>query len=735
MLIAPLMLMMGLQQVRYHEAPFRQDIGARYTQHQGLPSNDVQSIAVSPPYVWAGTAQGLARLWLPQSASAPSRWTKVAELTATCLLPDGSGGVYASTPNGFYRLNAQGQAAPLAGLESVEGRGMTHATQGGFWCVTPERLLRWDGKVLAAYPAPPDTELNFVMEDARGRVYAGAQVRKGGYSSGERGTEWSYVHQLLRLEGDHWVARTGIKSILWRYLDSEFQAGAADKIGHLWLATNEGLLATDGDEWWYALSGKEGLPYEATKCVTLAPNGDLWAGTTDGACRLREGRWNYFWGKRWLPGNKIRAIAVDGNEGAWLATEGGVGHIESRPITLAQKAAHYEQITAARHDRNGYVTICRLKDPEDLSDYEIEASDNDGLWTSLYAAAECFRYAATGSAEARDLARKSMHAIMDLERLSGISGYPARAVVRQGETHVFASNGLWHPSPVDPRYRWKGDTSSDELDGHFFIYPIYYDLVADAKEKEELRAVLRRIIDHLLTHNYQLIDVDGKPTTWAIFNPENLNDNPVWAEGTGLNSLSMLAYLVVAQHILGDAKYRQAYNDLVQKHHYLLNVITQKQLPPFDVNHSDDELAFLGYYTLMRYETEPEHRRVLMLSLERSWRVARPERAALFNMVYGAVSSKPCDVAETVQTLQEWPWDLRHWTIQNSQRTDIQITPDSRLTRPESVETLPYSERRVMQWSDNPFALDGGEDGLREYDGAAFLLPYWMGRYWKLLTE
>jgi len=41
----------------------------------------------------------------------------------------------------------------------------------------------------------------------------------------------------------------------------------------------------------------------------------------------------------------------------------------------------------------------------------------------------------------------------------------------------------------------------------------------------------------------------------------------------------------------------------------------------------------------------------------------------------------------------------------------------------------------VMRWNSNPFVVDGGDAGAREDDGAAFLLPYWLGRYHGMLKE
>src|SRR5262249_6400579 len=170
----------------------------------------------------------------------------------------------------------------------------------------------------------------------------------------------------------------------------------------------------------------------------------------------------------------------------WVATDGGVARLYDLPMTLARKAAHYQQITDARHNRRGFVTGAVLKKPGDPTAGVIhEASDNDGLWTAVYVGAEAFRYAATKDRAARDAARKSMFAMLDLAKFTGIPGFPARAIIFKGEevTGYDAqetvrvrgeTEKIWFTSPVDPNVLCKGDTSSDELDGHYFAWQVYY---------------------------------------------------------------------------------------------------------------------------------------------------------------------------------------------------------------------------------------------------------------------
>lgn len=699
----------------YKLSPFLQDKTTFYTLAEGLPDSTVHAITLSEGWLWVGTPKGLARARITD----PTRWERISEIPVRWLIADRSGEVYWANREqlGHSRKGTLWRGEKIVGLAP--------AKSGGLWIGCESAVILWQNEPVRTLPAPERRAIRWLIEDSRGRLYI--------FAEGE------LERQLYRwdAEAQAW-ARVPIQDNRGRFYDDMWLTAISDSLGHLWIGTRSGLLIGDGEGWWLPREGKEGgPPYGMVRTLCFAPNGDMWAGTPEGACRLRDGRWSYFWGKRWLPDNRVHAIAVDAQNRAWIATENGIACIESVRMTLREKAEHYEKLIALRHNRNGFVFSCVWEDPNKPDDWKIEASDNDGCWTAIYCASQCFQYAVTQDPHARQCARQSMQALLKLESLTGIPGFPARSVVYKDETRYLQSQGEWHESPVDPSYTWKGDTSSDELDGHYFIWAIYYDLVADETEKEAIRGVVQRVTDHLMHHNWRLIDKDGKPTRWAIFNPEALNDDPLWEEERGLNSLAILSHLKVAYHITGDAKYQQAYESLIRKHHYLINAITQKMLPPFEINHSDDELAFFCYYPLLLYEQDPTYRRMWLMSLERSWQIERPERNPLFNFIYGAVTGKPCDVENAVQTLQEWPLDLRRWECRNSHRLDITLdTSKGRFGEWQSVEVLPYSERPVMRWNGNPYQLDGGDPlGREEDDGSAFLLPYWMGRYHRLIEE
>src|SRR5690606_23302918 len=142
-----------------------------------------------------------------------------------------------------------------------------------------------------------------------------------------------------------------------------------------------------------------------------------------------------------------------------------------------------------------------------------------------------------------------------------------------------------------------------ELDGHYFFYPLYHDLVADtSEEKARVREVIQDLTDHLVSHDFNLIDIDGMVTRWAVFNPQALNSDPHWFVERGLNSLSMLSYLAATEHVTGDSKYGEIAQRLIDEHHYDTNAMVPKiQFGMGSGNQSDDEMAFMSFYNLIRY--------------------------------------------------------------------------------------------------------------------------------------
>jgi hypothetical protein len=285
-------------------------------------------------------------------------------------------------------------------------------------------------------------------------------------------------------------------------------------------------------------------------------------------------------------------------------------------------------------------------------------------------------------------------------------------------------------------------------------------LAADTEEeRNRVREHVAAVADHLIEHHFQLVDHDGKATRWGIFNPENLNHNFAWSEERGTNSLSILAYLKVAAHITGAPRFAATARWLIEQHAYAANVLIPKSdTGPGSGNQSDDEMIFMNYYHLIRYEADPVLRETYALALYHQWQWERPELNPLFDLIYAASCNgqtttdafgrqdlSPQDsgwLEESVDSLQRFPLDRIDWRLTNSHRQDIIRLPAYIAGRDSTAagyrvngKVLPIDERWVDKWNCDPWELDEGGNGTTLADGAAFLLPYYMGLYHRYIRE
>jgi hypothetical protein len=406
----------------------------------------------------------------------------------------------------------------------------------------------------------------------------------------------------------------------------------------------------------------------------------------------------------------------------------------------------------------------------------------------MYGAGECFAYAATRQPQARARAQKAFAALRFLGQVTqggphpAPPGFVARTILPTSgfDPNIGRVEGdrqkrkdedkLWKvfeprwPKSADGQWYWKTDTSSDELDGHYFFYGLYYDLVAETEQdRTAVRKHVAALTDHLITHDFKLVDHDGTPTRWARYDPSELNFDTRWFYERGLNSLSMLSYLMTTAHITGDARYRRIADSLIAHHSYLQNMMNMKtQRGLGSGNHSDDEMAFMCYYNLLKYETDPERKSRFAVSFYLSWRFEYPEMNPLFNFMYAAMCSgltytdqwgthdlNPTGqwLDDSVDMLKRFPLDRINWRHDNSRRTDLVFLsgflanfdedPESFTRQAYRVngKVIPVDESFFNHWNRNPFDLTTGGDGREMADGAVFLLPYYMGLYHGLINE
>ena len=576
--------------------------------------------------------------------------------------------------------------------------------------------------------------------------------------------------------------------IRWAPLD--VRVVAFDDSGQLWFGCPQGLGYRIAKGEWKLFTGAEGLPFNDFTCMDTGASG-VWFGTTNGALRYVDGAWEFRGGRRWLAGNAVRDIAIDAQGNAWLATDGGVSCIAFRPMTLAQKAQYFEEEIDRYHRRTpfGFVAPADLTAPGDRSTATVRPTDNDGQFTGLYLAAESWAYAATGEPLFKARAQKAFEAVAFLGTVTeggsppGRPGYIARCIVptdgpNPNETYSperdrriqVVRDKNWRVMeprwPVDEtgKWYWLSDTSTDELNGHFFAFAVYYDFACNTEaEKAPVREAVRRIADHLIAHNHTLIDYDGSPTRWGRFSPDELNRSEEWIPERGLNSMSALAYMLVAHHVTGEQKYRDEYLRLALDEGYAMNAAThgKYQSGPGSFGQGDDNKAFLHYYLLLRYETDPKLRQMYYHALHQHWQIVKYEDNAFFNFIYAvhcrgvqwesafvSIDLSPPEwwLDRSIESLQRFPWDLVNWPVSNAHRIDILPLPDHtqeggdvrNLGYRVNGRVLPVDERPLVRLGglgDEPWWLSSETNGLLLRDGIRFLLPYYMGKALGLISD
>lgn len=504
------------------------------------------------------------------------------------------------------------------------------------------------------------------------------------------------------------------------------------------------------------ITPKEGCPSIFVNCVRRSPAGAMWVGTKVGVVRyMPDGTHSLRFSRRWLLDDQVNDIAFDKEGNAWIATSKGVSAIKKKEMTLAQKQDYFYDVLMKRHIREPWIAgQCHLNVPGDVNSWQPEDDDNDGEYTGNYLAMESFRYAATKSEDAHIKANKAFDFLKLLQEVTSTDGFFARTIVpiSWGErvhdnNQVYTEKSRAEELVKDPRYKpvevrwrkskdgkwlWKGDTSSDEMCGHMMGYFFYYELVADDAEKEIIRRHIARIVDYLVANNFNFNDIDGTHTHWAVWSPQNLNHDPEWRPDQSQNSMEMLTFLKLAYYVTKDKKYQQQYLRLINDEHYLANMDNIVNQNPAWFIYFDATLQTYLYPILLHCEDDPKLLSFYKAHLEKWMKKRIGDKNPLINFFYCYDRNKKVELPSSIEFLRDTPLDLVSWTIDHTKREDVHLVHTPVLDDLQVNELPPASIRTAVRWDKNPWAaVDGYPDMERE--PVFWLLPYWMGRYLKMI--
>ena len=720
-----------------HFGEFRQFDKVFLTADKGIDVENVLDVAFEGETLYIAQHDGLIEY-------ADGKIKKISAKVSKLFARNGK--LYAAVNNSLAEVK-KGKIKKIADFEAPVVD-ISVALDGSFWLITENALfLMENGEFKEIVDLPEET------------VCLAALDNKAKYA--ETVYVGSLVEGLMSMKGKrrHWAELlpnvTGVSS-------QKINCIQIDALGHLWVGSDEGLNIYDGKNYWFNGNDFYSVPTGSFNDMFFAKDGKKYFATNTGVITLIEGKISYFSFGAWLMHPTVTKIAVSDNGTIAAVTPRGIGVITSKYMTLEEKANHYDEMAVKYFTRNeGYQVDRVLRKYGDLESGWLPNSDNDGLFTGLYCASQCFRYAVTGDEKAKANAKRAIEAMIKLTEVTGKPGFTARATRYSNEENFGDGNREeWHVCENNPDCEWLGETSSDEMTGHYFAYGIYFDLVADKKEKKKIAQVVKTITDHILENNFHLCDVDGVPTTWANWEPELLNNDDRWFYERGTNSLEMLSFLKTTYHVTGEEKYNDVYKMLIEKHHYAMNCI-QYKVEDGHVAHIDDQLDFTNIYPLIVYTDNEAEKEIFKMGLTHHWQYERVERSPMFNMVYGSLTNNNCDVENAAKSLSEMNLDLVCWPIYNSYRKDIvwDTEQEAMGIPPQLKYPVEYSARAFCNYDGNQFVCDSGAEefvyinnkvvnrtstlpgsgdgarGMRAVMPYNFLLPYWMGRFHGLLGD
>lgn len=284
---------------------------------------------------------------------------------------------------------------------------------------------------------------------------------------------------------------------------------------------------------------------------------------------------------------------------------------------------------------------------------------------------------------------------------------------------------------------YKGDTSTDEIIGHLFIYKIAYDVFKDSDP--ELAKIIADTMDgfaqHLSDNEYMLVDATGQPTTWGKMNREYFYTYRWGATNSPLTASVLLCVFKVAAYVTGYEKWEDEYRLLLEDGAYLygnmMKLHTARDMEFLDnfagamlystlddtpltgflgagglpalsgysgataldkelsfllrsfAQYSDEEMAMLAFYTLFQLEKDAPTLGVYREALEQWWDESiQYSENPLWYYIYQLAHPTDTDIKDAygnniletaAWSLSRHPIDTRKWSASNDSRDDIMI--------------------------------------------------------------
>ena len=327
---------------------------------------------------------------------------------------------------------------------------------------------------------------------------------------------------------------------------------------------------------------------------------------------------------------------------------------------------------------------------------------------------------------------------------------------------------------------YKGDTSSDEIIGHLFVYKIAYDILDDTNpEEKELKSLVKETVlnlaNHFYSNGYSLLDATGQGTTWGKTTRDYFNSDYSYEDCT-LNSLVLLCIFKLAYYVSDEMKWQDEYKhlasdapyeyaDLADKYwkHWIW-LVTNENLPDeklyklktnasevektraalYRLQYPDEEMAMLAYYLLLQMENNKSLLKKYRNGLDTWWVSMSRSENPLWYLMYQLANPEKAerdingnDLLKTASwALSRHPIDTRKYQtyIEGSRSdvlndNDLSVNPDKiigrRTSKTDAINADNPINKKVMS-SYDPYniyeikVLPQDERALHRYDRSSF---------------
>src|SRR5665213_102296 len=716
----------------YRDTAFMQEYAEHFPVGTTREENEIRNIAVDRmSTVWIATAAGVL-----MKKDGETKWMALPfsdedKGPAYAVAAEDGGIVRMGTWNGVYAYQ-QGEIKKISGTQGPIS--VICPSREGMYAIGPDGVWLLDGNHFIKKNYPIARSVRSAVSDGRRGIWIASDV--GLYHCNAQGTRYFQKTDVL--------------------LSAYLRGLCFDSGGRLWVAGLGGVTILKDGKKQRVIRPQEGCPSIYTHCARRSPDGVIWVGTKVGVVRFSpDGTHSLRFSRRWLLDDQVNDIAFDQEGNAWIATAGGVSAIKKRKMNLLSKQEYFYEVLMKRHIRKPWIAgQCHLEIPGDTSSWRPEDDDNDGEYGGNYLAMECFRYAVTKSEDAREKAGTAFAFLKQLREVTGGDGYFARTIVpadwpypvHDGNQHYTSREKAeelvkeprnkpvetrWRLS-ADGQWRWKGDASSDEWCGHMMGYYFYYELVADEEQKEVVRRHVSALVDHLMAHDFNMMDVDGTHTRWSVWSPASLNHDPEWSPDRSENSMELLAFLKLAYYMTGNEKYQQQYLRFIHQEHYLENMSRLTQQNPAWFIYYDVMMQSYLYPILIKCDKDPAIKAWYEQHMDHWMTLRRNDRNPQINFFYCYSRNKKVELDASADFLRDTPLDLVNWYIDHTIREDVKLAHEPVLDDLQVQPLPPASIRTTVRWDKNPWVAVNGDPAV-EREPVFWLLPYWMGRYLNMI--